>query len=94
MDERSAMVYNPHRTGTGIPPEAQRYVIDGKIANEWLLDRQQVKTDSKSGISRGSNNRVAETVNDLRKPSDLLLRVDTASLRTTRGVGSEDFRSE
>ncbi len=39
----TTIVYNPHITVTGIPPEAQRYVVNGKSAIDWVLDRQQVR---------------------------------------------------
>ena len=82
----STIVYNPHVTVTGIPAEAQRYVVNGRPAIDWVLDRQQVKTDKKSGITNDPNDWATETMNNPRYPLDLLLRVVTVSLETMKVV--------
>lgn len=38
-----------------IPERAQEYVVNGKSALGWLVDRYQVKTDPKSGIVNDPN---------------------------------------
>lgn len=37
----------------GIPPRAYDYVVNGKTAIGWLVDRYRVATDAKSGIVNG-----------------------------------------
>ena len=38
-----------------IPERCQEYVVNGKSALGWLVDRYQVKTDKKSGIVNDPN---------------------------------------
>lgn len=54
----------------------------GKPAIEWVMERQAVKTDTKSGITNDANRYATETVGDPRYPFDLLCRVITVSLET------------
>jgi predicted helicase len=49
-DDKTAIQYNSHITITGIPLEAYSYIVNGRSAVEWLLDRYQVKIDKESGI--------------------------------------------
>ena len=49
------MIYNANITMTGIPPEAYDYVVNGKPALEWVMERQCVKTDKASGRCCQSN---------------------------------------
>lgn len=42
-------------TITGIPEEAQGYVVNGRSPLDWVIDRYQVKTDKKSGITNDPN---------------------------------------
>ena len=48
--DRTAVVYNRHITVRGIPEEAWDYVLNGKPALKWVMERQCVKTDKASGI--------------------------------------------
>lgn len=78
--------YNDHITVTGIPLEAYEYVVNGKSAIDWVVERQCVKTDKDSGIVNDANDWASETVGDPRYPLDLLLRVITVSLETMKIV--------
>ncbi len=42
-------------TITGIPPEAERYMLGSRSALAWIVDRYQVKTDKASGIVNEPN---------------------------------------
>lgn len=42
-DDPSTLVYNPFITLRGIPLEAYDYVVNGKSALEWIMDRYQIK---------------------------------------------------
>ncbi len=39
----------------GIPPEAHRYVVNGRSPLAWFVDRYRVKTDNRSGITNDPN---------------------------------------
>jgi len=70
----------------GIPAEAYAYVVNGKPAIEWVMERQTVKTDKASGIVNDANAWATETVGNPRYPLELLLRVVTVSLETMQIV--------
>ena len=52
---KSAIAVNNHYTLSGIPEETYRYIVNGKSAIEWLIDRYQVKTEKDSGILNDPN---------------------------------------
>lgn len=86
--DRSTVIYNPHITIRNVPEEAWDYVVNGKPAVQWVMERQCVKTDKASGIVSDANRYAIETVGDPRYPFDLLLRVITVSLETTKIVSA------
>jgi predicted helicase len=78
--------YNDRITLTGIPLEAYEYVVNGKPALDWVVERQGVKTDKDSGIVNDANDWANETVNDSKYPLQLFQRVVTVSLETMKIV--------
>ncbi len=80
--DRTTIHYNDRITVSGIPLEAYDYVVNGKPAIEWVMERQAVKTDKDSGIVSDANDWAIETMGNPRYPLDLLLRVVTVSLET------------
>lgn len=86
--DRSVIHYNDFITVRDIPLEAYDYVVNGKSAIEWVMERQSVTTDKASGIVKDANAYATETVGDPRYPLSLLLRVITVSLETNRIVAS------
>ncbi|MFB2539679.1 DEAD/DEAH box helicase [Acinetobacter sp. c3-l95] len=81
-DDKSKIVYNGKITLTNIPLEAYDYVVNGKSAIEWVMERQSVKTDKDSGITNNANDWAIETMQNARYPLELLLRVINVSLKT------------
>jgi predicted helicase len=84
--DRTTIIYNNNITITNIPEAAYRYVVNGKPAIEWVMERQAVRQDSTSGIVNDANRYATETVGDPRYPFDLLCRVITVSLETMKIV--------
>jgi predicted helicase len=82
----STVHYNSRITVTGIPLEAYDYVVNGKPAIEWVMERQSVKTDKASDIVSDANDWAIETMGNPRHPLELLLRVVTVSLETMKIV--------
>lgn len=82
----TTILYNSRINVTGIPPEAYEYVVNGKPAIDWVVERQCVKTDKDSGIVSDANDWANETMNNPRYPLELLLRVVTVSLETMKIV--------
>ncbi|MCZ8166663.1 type ISP restriction/modification enzyme [Silanimonas sp.] len=95
--DRTAIQYNNRITVTGIPLEAYDYVVNGKPAIEWVMERQCVKTDKDSGIVNDANDWAIETMGNPRYPLELLLRVVTVSLETmkiVRALPALDIRED
>ena len=84
--DKTTVVYNSHITMTGIPLEAYDYVVNGKPALEWVMERQCVKTDKNSGIVNDANRYAIETVGDPAYPLRLFQRIITVSLETMKIV--------
>jgi predicted helicase len=80
--DKSVIHYNAFFTLRQIPLEAYGYVVNGKPAIEWVMERQAVTTDKASGIVKDANLWATETVGDPRYPLSLLLRVITVSVET------------
>jgi predicted helicase len=78
--------YNSKITVTGIPLEAYEYVVNGKPALDWVVERQCVKADGDSGIVNDANDWADDTLNDPKYPLELFLRIVTVSLATMKIV--------
>jgi predicted helicase len=53
--DKSIIVFNSHVTLSGIPLASYEYVVNGKPALEWVMERYQVTTDKDSGILNDPN---------------------------------------
>ena len=84
--DKTTVIYNGNITMQDVPLEAYDYVVNGKPALEWVMERQVVKQDKASGIVNDANDYANETVGDPRYPLDLFRRVITVSLETMRIV--------
>ena len=84
---RDIIIYNATTVLSGIPLEAYDYVVNGKSAIEWIMERYAVTTDKKSGIVNDPNAWCREH-NNPRYIIDLLKRVIRVSLETNRLVAS------
>jgi len=87
-DDKTKIVYNGKITVENIPESAYDYIVNGKSAIEWVMERQAVTTDKKSGITNDANDYAVETMHNPRYPLELLLRVITVSLQTQEIVRS------
>lgn len=86
-DNTSEIIYNSQITIKNIPPEAYEYVVNGRTAIGWIMDRYQIKTDkkTKSGIVNDPNDWAIEH-NQPRYILDLLLSIITVSVETMKIV--------
>jgi predicted helicase len=87
-EDKTTVIYNQHITIKNIPLEAYEYVVNGKPALEWVMERQCVKVDKDSGISNDANDYAIETMNNPAYPFELFQRVITVSLETMKIVKS------
>lgn len=85
--DKSTIVYNEYIVLTNIPEKAyryivnDRYIVNGKSAIEWIMERYQVKTDKKSLIKNDCNDWAREH-NQPRYIFDLLQSVINLSIQT------------
>jgi predicted helicase len=86
--DRTTLHYNDTITVTGIPLDAYAYVVNGKPALDWVVERQCIKTDKDSGIVNDANDWAVETMKNPKYPLELFLRVITVSLETMKIVKS------
>ena len=85
--DRSVIHYNAGITIENIPAEAYDYVVNGKSAIEWVMERYAVKTDPASKITNDPNDWCREH-DDPKYIYNLLLRIITVSLETVKIVGA------
>ena len=86
--DKKTVFYNKNITMQNIPTTAYEYVINGKSALEWVMERQCVKKDKASGIVNDANDYANETMNNPAYPLELFQRVITVSLETMKIVRS------
>jgi len=87
VDDKSKINYSSTITVSNIPEKAYEYVVNGKSAIEWIMDRYRVKTDKKSGIKNDPND-WADEVGNPRYILDLLLSIINVSVQTVDVVNS------
>ena len=83
--DKTTIIYNSHITLKGIPLETYDYIVNGKSALDWIMERYQVKTDNKSGIKNDPNHWAIE--HD--QPDyilELIKRIVTVSVETMKIV--------
>lgn len=83
--QQDTILYNSQITVSDIPAQAYEYVVNGKSAIEWVMERYQVTVHRESGI-RNDPNEWAEEVGNPRYILDLLLSVIHVSVQTVEIV--------
>ena len=86
--DKSTVVYNHKITLKDIPLAAYEYVVNGKPALEWVMERQAASTHKDSGIVNNANDWAIETMKNPRYPLELFQRVITVSLETMKIVNA------
>lgn len=87
VPDKSRIIYNDHITIENIPAKAYEYIVNGKSAIEWIMERYAVSQDSKSLIINDPN----EWSREHKNPTyiyDLLLSVINLSVQTVDIVNS------
>ena len=87
--DKTTVVYNRKITMTKIPLAAYEYVVNGKPALEWVMERQSFRADdgkNGSGILNDANDWAIETMGNAKYPLELFQRVITVSLETMKIV--------
>jgi predicted helicase len=84
--DKTTIIYNDYITISNIPLEAYDYIVNGKSAIEWVMERQSVTTHKDSGIINDANDWANETIGDPMYPLSLLCRIVTVSMETVKIV--------
>jgi predicted helicase len=84
-DRKDTIHYNSRITIENIPAAAYEYVVNGKSAIEWVMERYQTTTHKDSGIKNDPND-WAKEVGNPRYILDLLLSVINVSVKTVEIV--------
>lgn len=83
--DKTRIIYNSHITISKIPLEANEYVVNGKPAIEWVMERYQFTRDKDSGIVNDPNDWCKEQEQP-RYIIDLVARVVRVSVETMKIV--------
>lgn len=83
--DKTVIAYNANLVLCDIPPDAYEYVVNGKSAIEWIIDRYQVTVDKASGIKNDPNDWGIEH-DDPRYIVDLIKRVVRVSVESAKIV--------
>ena len=86
VNDKSTVIYNDFITIENIPLAAYDYIVNGKPALEWVMERQSVTTDKDSGITNDAKLWATETMGNPKYPLELFLRVVTVGLETMKVV--------
>ena len=86
-DQKETINYNSSITIEKIPAKAYEYVVNGKSAIEWIMERYQITTHKESGIKNDPND-WADEVGNPRYILDLLLSVINVSVQTVEIIES------
>ena len=95
-DQKDTIIYNSKISITNIPAKAYEYVVNGKSAIEWIMERYAVTTHKESQITNNPND-WAEEVGKPRYILDLLLSIINVSVQTVdivNGLPKIDFVAE
>jgi predicted helicase len=79
--QKDTIIFNSNIIISNIPDKAYEYVVNGKSAIEWIMERYQVTVDKKSQIKNDPNDWAAEVGNP-RYILDLLLSIINVSVQT------------
>jgi hypothetical protein len=85
-DQKDTIHFNSQITISNIPKEAYEYVVNGKSAIEWIMERYQITTHKESQITNDPND-WAEEVGNPRYILDLLLSIINVSMQTRDLIG-------
>ena len=84
--DKTTIVFNSRLRLGGIPPEALDYIVNGKSALEWVMERYQVTVDHKESGIRNDPNEWATEAGDPAYVLNLVKRVVRVSVETVEIV--------
>ena len=82
--DKSVIIYNHHITLASIPLSAYNYIVNGKSAIDWIMERYQITIDKDSGIKNNPN----DWSDNPRYIIDLIKRIVRVSIETVEIVNN------
>ncbi|WP_168643452.1 type ISP restriction/modification enzyme [Dolichospermum sp. UHCC 0259] len=82
--DKTIIIYNSKLTLSQIPLETYEYIVNGKSALEWIMERYKFTRDKESGITNNPNNWSSNP----RYILDLVKRIVRVSIETVKIVNS------
>lgn len=92
-NQKDTIIFNSKITISNIPEKAYEYVVNGKSAIEWIMERYAITIHKASGIKNDPND-WAEEVGNPRYILDLLLSIINVSVQTVdivKGLPKMEF---
>ena len=90
-EDRTSIVYNSHITLLGIPLESYEYVVNGRPALEWIIERYQRTVDKDSLIENDPNN-WSEDPKYILELVKRMVRVSLETVKIVKGLPPLDER--
>ena len=87
-ETKTTLIINEHVYLSGIPEEAQRYVVNGRTPLEWFIDRYKIKKDTDSGILNDPNGWF-ENPRDLITAIERIVHISVESTKIIDSLPSE-----
>jgi predicted helicase len=85
--DKSKIIYNSTLTLEDIPPETYQYIVNGKSALEWIMDRYKISIHKESKITNDPND-WCEEHNDPEYIVNLIKRIVTLSIESVKIIDS------
>jgi predicted helicase len=79
--QKDTIIFNSKITISNIPEKAYKYIVNGRSAIEWIMERYQVTINKDSGIKNNPND-WSEEVGNERYILDLILSIINVSVQT------------
>jgi len=91
-EDKTTIIYNNQISITEIPLKAYDYIVNGKSAIEWIMERYQVTTNKDSGITNDPND-WSDEHNNPKYIYNLLLSIINLSIKSVDIIDSlpEDY---
>ena len=86
-EDKTTIIYNNQISITEIPLKAYEYIVNGKSAIEWIMERYQVTTNKDSGITNNPND-WSDEHNNPKYIYNLLLSIINLSIKSVDIIDS------